>query len=114
MRISDWSSDVCSSDLKLDILGKTGRGKRLARGAAAEDGRNLVLQLAVGSTCRARLRRRPPLQSLDDGAGAEQVLDGRPQVAARPMLAGGNDGDAVADRLEIGRASCRGRVWQYV
>src|SRR3546814_6386813 len=86
MRISDWSSDVCSSDLKLDILGKTGRGKRLARGAAAEDGRNLVLQLAVGSTCRARLRRRPPLQSLDDGAGAEQVLDGRPQVAARPML----------------------------
>src|SRR3546814_2665087 len=43
---------------KLDILGKTGRGKRLARGAAAEDGRNLVLQLAVGSTCRARLRRR--------------------------------------------------------
>src|SRR3546814_8630937 len=32
---------------KLDILGKTGRGKRLARGAAAEDGRNLVLQLAV-------------------------------------------------------------------
>src|SRR3546814_4635858 len=99
MRISDWSSDVCSSDLKLDILGKTGRGKRLARGAAAEDGRNLVLQLAVGSTCRARLRRRPPLQSLDDGAGAEQVLDGRPQVAARPMLAGGNDGDALADRL---------------
>src|SRR3546814_18694579 len=90
MRISDWSSDVCSSDLKLDILGKTGRGKRLARGAAAEDGRNLVLQLAVGSTCRARLRRRPPLQSLDDGAGAEQVLD------------------------EIGRATCRERVCQYV
>src|SRR3546814_13970971 len=54
---------------KLDILGKTGRGKPLARGAAAEDGRNLVLQIAAGSTCTAPLRPRTPPPAPHDGPG---------------------------------------------
>src|SRR3546814_4965772 len=67
MRISDWSSDVCSSDLV--------EGDRQAGLAAAEIG---PVQF-VGRGCRAVAR-----------IGAEQP------------------------RLEIGRASCRERVCQYV
>src|SRR3546814_7198253 len=79
MRISDWSSDVCSSDL--------------ARGAevlAVLDG---ALHQPVGGVLDA-LR----------GLRGEDL----PQVAA-----GGLDvrQDALA---EIGRASCRERVCQYV
>src|SRR3546814_16574018 len=65
MRISDWSSDVCSSDLRLP---------RPRRG-------------------RGRLRER-------------EALSQRPAARALPRAARGG--------REIGRASCRERVWQYV
>src|SRR3546814_10854179 len=86
LRISDWSSDVCSSDL---MVGERGAQQRRAGGQ--EDG-EFVAALAR-----------------DDGmmaAGAAQPLGEFAQYA-------------VADRVavpvvEIGRASCRARVCQYV
>src|SRR3546814_8955875 len=58
MRISDWSSDVCSSDLQGTAEGPAA-GKEAARCPDAEQrhpaGRGEVMQL------RSRLYRRPPL-----------------------------------------------------
>src|SRR3546814_12414095 len=92
MRISDWSSDVCSSDLGL-----------LHRGAAG---------LAVLPRLRASRRQRRPAA----GPGAE----GRPVPVAgdatdlrlrRRVRAAGAD-RAAGD--QTGRESCRERVGQYV
>src|SRR3546814_8660922 len=81
MRISDWSSDVCSSDLPISA---GGRMPLAARRAACDGG--CLVSPADGrcEACRAAVappRRRP----------------------ARPSAA-----------REIGRASCRERVCQYV
>src|SRR3546814_20045180 len=67
MRISDWSSDVCSSDLPEAVAG-------------------------AGAPARSRYLR-------VDGGGEEAL---------------GADPVAGADAREIGRASCRERVCQYV
>src|SRR3546814_3610047 len=82
MRISDWSSDVCSSDLQ-QALGTVGGGDRLQE------------------------RRR---------GGIAHVVD-RDEVAA---LGADERIGRAADHVEgeplgqIGRASCRERVCQYV
>src|SRR3546814_3579849 len=62
MRISDWSSDVCSSDLghRIDLLAEPapGLGVGLARqeALAAELGIDLVPELQIGrASCRERV-----------------------------------------------------------
>src|SRR3546814_3762535 len=92
MRISDWSSDVCSSDLV--------RIRRLGR------------------------RREQGVRGLRATAGAEGqplVADGDLLVEHRPGQVAGEVGHVGADRIvvtthvtQIGRASCRERVCQYV
>src|SRR3546814_3666981 len=84
MRISDWSSDVCSSDL---VVGGWGQG------------------------CTLLVRRCP------EPAGAATTSDnrghgGRDQQRGGDRLERGDTG--VAPDCEIGRASCRERVCQYV
>src|SRR3546814_7848843 len=74
MRISDWSSDVCSSDLLQ-------RGDHL--GAAGVAG--VAVEVGAG-----------------EAVAGEEAVDHRPHALADE---GGN---------EIGRASCRERVCQYV
>src|SRR3546814_3607469 len=100
MRISDWSSDVCSADLAARLCGG------LCRGASD------LLQLW-------RLRpddlRRP--HSVGDVPHLPRV--GAPLRKARRMT---DDYDPAEDGrrsyelaiAEIGRASCRERVCQYV
>src|SRR3546814_3349794 len=81
MRISDWSSDVCSSDLLTDVeqlLVWAVRSWAFAHQAARSIERDLV------RTCGR--------------ADAEKAM-----MAIRAILV-----------LEIGRASCRERVCQYV
>src|SRR3546814_15708065 len=93
MRISDWSSDVCSSDLSAlqaelveqyfaELLGAADR-ERLAGEAVdlAFDAQHLVREFA---------RQPRQIVAVDHEAGALHRLD------------------------EIGRASCRERVCQYV
>src|SRR3546814_11937593 len=103
MRISDWSSDVCSSDL--------------AGGAGGGGGRRLSPQMgrAADPVGRAETRRR-------DERGGDRRL---PQRQGRQMVAsrrGGVRRRTAAHRYgqdfeapdQIGRASCRERVCQYV
>src|SRR3546814_7135345 len=91
MRISDWSSDVCSSDLIQPV-------------AEAADG---------GEGC-VKVDRGQPETLLKVHRRA-----GRPQHALAPILDGGVAHLEIA-RIEsdpgraIGRASCRERVCRYV
>src|SRR3546814_5017321 len=97
MRISDWSSDVCSSDLVDEAI------------------------LGVDSDYLAGMR-------IADFVTFAKRIEGIPASHIRSAHADGDDGDAfrlfhdrIVDRvrragrelIEIGRASCRGRVCQY-
>src|SRR3546814_13061498 len=88
MRISDWSSDVCSSDLWL-----------WAEGVIVE-----VLLIAMGSALLRRIDG-PRLLLLSGVAGVVRWL-ALGLSTAFPVLA--------AAQLQIGRASCRERVSPYV
>src|SRR3546814_18923087 len=107
MRISDWSSDVCSSDLgKVEKVAlhrrrraHLARHRRLDRRLAhvvAEDVRLLGL---------LRRPRQGPGAAVEDAAF---LVEGR---AHRMAIGGSKAGDIV---IEIGRASWRERVCQYV
>src|SRR3546814_11840362 len=52
MRISDWSSDVCSSDLPVGSLGQHPQGCGAERGPASRTGGGRRLK-RCGSTCAA-------------------------------------------------------------
>src|SRR3546814_17025854 len=95
MRISDWSSDVCSSDLRVGLdrlalyLGRRRQGCDAGAGRTAGSGK---LQEPRWRNAQHPLR----------GAEQESVQGmQQPRRRNRP------------DR-EIGRASCRERVCQYV
>src|SRR3546814_3659066 len=87
MRISDWSSDVCSSDLRSGDT-EPRRGDERHRGDPAGQPR------ARGLPGREHLQ--PPLEVVD-----------RVQMARRRYR-------AAMRGLEIGSASCRERVCPYV
>src|SRR3546814_7895759 len=91
MRISDWSSDVCSSDLLHHDLEAIGSYGLIIAGVVPR--REGILTPAVGGDDVGELAR---LQSL--GALEHQMLE----KVREPRFA------------EIGRASCRERVCQYV
>src|SRR3546814_7451854 len=79
MRISDWSSDVCSSDLRKALVAT-----------------NLFSSIGV-----------QPVQT------GRKAPDGTEYVDLRVLQEAGPTRTLVAD-AEIGRASCRERVCQYV
>src|SRR3546814_5568401 len=97
MRISDWSSDVCSSDLRvLFEIGAT------ARARAAEGWWRQVTTEAIRITGLREFQRN--LKRLDS------------ELPKALRMAFNTAADVVADdaRQEIGRASGRERVCQYV
>src|SRR3546814_9211284 len=87
MRISDWSSDVCSSDLADE---DEGADRHQQRGDAARD--------------RVDPREVAPL------VGQRQEII----VAVVDDRGSGDVGPGGQRRRQIGRASCRERVCQYV
>src|SRR3546814_6815394 len=98
MRISDWSSDVCSSDLVA-----------------------LPLLDALGERLDAGIHRGGPVQR--EGQPVEHLaergqvlLDVLDQRGVDPRHVRAADVDALVGELEaqIGRASCRERVCKYV
>src|SRR3546814_15524123 len=102
MRISDWSSDVCSSDLPLLLESFTLSG---AVNGTREDLRFDQRLTALGGTLRASGRALlPPAGPQIDAA---LILD-HPDLSVllRELLRDSG--------LQIGRASCRERVCQYV
>src|SRR3546814_14306109 len=103
MRISDWSSDVCSSDLR-----------RLAHRRLVDHPAKLDPPLAAEKP----LDRDPGLARVDI---VGKAAGGAEREAEEFELVGGGSG-AFAEEVEaarahlrtIGRASCRERVCQYV
>src|SRR3546814_17654364 len=87
MRISDWSSDVCSSDLYGDF----------PRSHKPEAGEATLIPLPVMSE---KIRRRPRI-----GSDAPPLLSG-----GRTQGHGRVPSSSLLYRSEIGRASCRERV----
>src|SRR3546814_1806047 len=105
MRISDWSSDVCSSDLPFIVVDAK-RRVELANAMA----RKLLGEHIVGQDVRLALR---------NPAAAALLTEGAPPGSRTELLdLGGQDQrwELLADHIgnEIGRASCRERVCQYV
>src|SRR3546814_20302070 len=111
MRISDWSSDVCFSGIvSVDIgegdrvLGHAGAGVELADEVPASVGDPKPvggvadvddLEILVSTCCRS-------------------PVDAVRHVAERGSLRRSLSGGVDPLQLEIGRASCRERVCQYV
>src|SRR3546814_6920683 len=95
MRISDWSSDVCSSDLLAITIGRHRQQEFLMKGQLLE----AVIAQAVRDIGNVRLAF---LARAAQRAGLAQV--------GIPLL----DGDVGMPEDEIGRASGRERVCQYV
>src|SRR3546814_9534806 len=88
MRISDWSSDVCSSDLQ--------RAAHVVGAVAAP---------AFKRDVEPEVRAERHLAQRGEGAAVGAVVVGQQQAGLA----------CVADQFEqIGRASCRARVCQYV
>src|SRR3546814_10689825 len=97
MRISDWSSDVCSSDL----TGPEAFSVLAAAGAAAPS-----LDLGTGVLA---LQLRTPMVVAMAGATLQALHPDR-----EILLGVGISSPVVASRWQLGRAPCRERVCQYV
>src|SRR3546814_19387042 len=102
MRISDWSSDVCSSDLHLYHVAVASRHLRGIRHPDAPLGRS--------RGTRAILRYRLPLIV----AGLLGVVGLAGECGARCGEGYAEQGIETTVFHEIGRGSCRERVGQYV
>src|SRR5207245_7146623 len=91
----DWSSDVCSSDLRLRALGAAHEELGLLRPRPAGAGDDNAPQESPGPCGRARRRARC--------SGAAGLGSARLMAEADLIIVG-------AGAKEIGRASCRGRI----
>src|SRR3546814_11890967 len=104
MRISDWSSDVCSSDLvgPASNRGGSAGGKKSGGSSSAKRAKTQVDEAAKAAD---ELKRNLDsiLASPDPKAAQMQSL-----------LEKGRDLDSALASPQIGRASCRERVCQYV
>src|SRR3546814_12383565 len=105
MRISDWSSDVCSSDLRATEPGELALDHGEARPGQLDAGGEIhVAEPFADIEMLFRLEavslRRTMLALLDIEALVQPV---------RHLV-----GRQVRDARQIGRASCRERVGQYV
>src|SRR3546814_18041436 len=107
MRISDWSSDVCSSDLR------AGRGDRQAAVRPRIEFRAPLWQ-------RQRRNRHGNLLRLGGTVAAVRIAAAVPSTLPRPPPGGRGivepapHADAPDVATEIGRAACRERGCPYV
>src|SRR3546814_15473842 len=111
MRISDWSSDVCSSDLLLRDAGELLALDALDLGG----GKGGVLD-----HIREQIERRRQIRArrVDADIGAIRIRAGRNVGTEPPLrfgeLAGTQGLGALVHHPQIGRASCRASVCPYV
>src|SRR3546814_11903411 len=110
MRISDWSSDVCSSDLAVEPgEGGIGIARHPAREAAMEDQRLADEQQQGEDRPHAHHRVHPP--EIEAAEAAPQIELRHHVEPARPDEE--NGGARLPDEAKIGRASCRESVCKY-
>src|SRR3546814_17800831 len=114
MRISDWSSDVCSSDLDRinDAPAEFVKDRAGAVAAMLLEGarRQSEMHGSIGGADKAGRDR-------GNGCIHGQAPGGLGSTGAVPPTEAGNGASgtrAGSDKLEIGRASCRERVCLYV
>src|SRR3546814_8137922 len=105
MRISDWSSDVCSSDLAVE---RDGSGHRLVTAQGPVLAREVIVATNgyTGAATPWMRRRVIPIGSY---IIATEALPKEQMDRLMPT-----DRIVSDTRKEIGRASCRERVCQYV
>src|SRR3546814_11699822 len=100
MRISDWSSDVCSSDLVKDIARTELDGDKPLLANAFFKRKLAELEIDLTALEFTELR---SLACANAGKGPG------PESSLLKIK-----GSEIQKRLKIGRASCRERVCQYV
>src|SRR3546814_14316161 len=114
MRISDWSSDVCSSDLEITL-----RFAELLNPDGTVDQSNLRLAECTDRFVLAGDSKAEVFEPHFTYHGFRYVeIEGYPGAPTADDIAGIVVYSACRPtgemRFEIGRASCRGRVCQYV
>src|SRR3546814_11850496 len=138
MRISDWSSDVCSFDLlrQLEVRKRVASraltsnanleaDRAIALGEKARDIVDLMDQLRVSGNVREELAQLPgpvlrpprPGQAAPPDAEAVEAHSGPPAYrlpVVGKVVTGLGELSESGVRATIGRASCRERVFQYV
>src|SRR3546814_14660260 len=109
MRISDWSSDVCSSDLGSLTVDRNIDRRRAIRAKAVGRFRKRA-QIDVIFLEKASIAEYDCLVVDDaDDAFAHGLVDPRWLYEREPAIL-----SRLADRRQIGRASWRARMCQYV
>src|SRR3546814_16219346 len=105
MRISDWSSDVCSSDLRAtdDIAGKITAIQQATKGSVFAN-QSIQQTIVEVQTSAQRIR-----DAMDAQA---QTVTSITAAVEETALAADRMSSTIASK--IGRASCRERVCQYV
>src|SRR3546814_13617796 len=119
MRISDWSSDVCSSDLcsieNFDPMGvHTGDSITVAPAQTLTDKEYQILRnasLAVLREIGVETGGSNVQFGICPNTGRMVVIEMNPRVSRSSALSSQATGFPIA---QIGRASCRDRVCQYV
>src|SRR3546814_13733669 len=101
MRISDGSSDVCSSDLRQAL--RTGFDKLRANGLDR-------LQAALPKSGDPKTRRLSFPRPTDRAASVKTSIDIGTDATGQNVRI--DVQELLATRLQIGRATCRERVWQ--
>src|SRR3546814_17606972 len=101
MRISDWSSDVCSSDLETLVRVKDEYGLKEIRKPGITHGDYCFYFVDLDENWWEIVKNRPGVGHAEDFTDPERDLTGRGH-------------EFVAQRGEIGRASGRERVCEYV
>src|SRR3546814_19863612 len=116
MRISDWSSDVCSSDLaaRMVHIGGPGAGQTTKMVnqiaiAGVVQGLSEALRFAQAS----KLDTDKIFEAVSGGAAASWQMLNRWGTMAKDEVDFGFDVDWLCKDLEIGRTACGERGWQY-
>src|SRR3546814_6360357 len=98
MRISDWSSDVCSSDLPITQRYIERLEDQLKDGGYEKP---LYMMQSNGGIATAKAAKANPIAMVESGP-------------ASGIFAAAYMGSHIDEPNQIGRASCRERVCQYV
>src|SRR3546814_12047935 len=118
MRISDWSSDVCSSDLPEPTCDTPSSPRRRSVAGSphptCDTPSSLRRQAVAGSDHCRNLRHSVVTPPTGCRRFGWRGLGGDLYAVLGPLLGDGEGGAHGVHELEIGRASCRERVWQYV
>src|SRR3546814_20728541 len=106
MRISDWSSDVCSSDL-VEILGREARAEAAEAGDhLVEDQQDAMAVADLAQPLQIALRRYQ-----NAGRTGDRLADHR---GARRGFMTRDDSLQLVVQLPTRRSSCREKMLQYI